>query len=174
MSLYNHVDGKGALLNGLVEVMWAEMPLPEAGTGWQDALRKLAADVRGLVLRHPRSAPLLTSCSVMPAHQLEVLDAYLTLLQEAGLTESKAAEILRTLYAYAFGFGLIEVSWLAGEAADLVDADDVHRMRCIIQLVPADVSDRLLRTAVLLCAKCDMSAQFALGVELMLRGLQEP
>jgi AcrR family transcriptional regulator len=174
MSLYNHVDGKNALLDGLVEVMWAEVPLPEAGKGWQDALRQLAGDVRGLVLRHPRTAPLLTSRSVMPARELEVLDAYLTLLQEAGLTEVRAAEILRTLYAYALGFALNEVSWLAGEAADLVYADRVHRMRRITQMVPAEAPDRLLRTALLMCTECDMNAQFDLGTELMLRGLHAP
>lgn len=174
MSLYNHVDGKDALLDGLVEVMWAEVPLPEVGASWQDTLRQLAGDVRGLVLRHPRTAPLLTSRSVMPVHALEVLDANLTVLQRAGLTEVRSAEILRTLYAYALGFALIEVSWLAGESAEVAEADDVHRMRCVTQMVPADAPDRLLRTALLLCVKCDMSAQFALGVELMLRGLSEP
>jgi AcrR family transcriptional regulator len=173
MSLYNHVDGKDALLDGLVEVMWAEVPLPEVGADWQDALRQLAGDVRGLVLRHPRAAPLLSSRSVMPARELEVLDAYLTLLQGAGLTEARAAEILRTLYAYALGFGLIEVSWLAGESADLAQGDALHRMRRITQIVPADAPDRLLRAAVLMCTECDMDAQFDLGTELMLRGLQE-
>ena len=174
MSLYNHVDGKDALLDGLVEVMWAEVPLPEAGAGWQEALRRLADDVRGLVHRHPRAAPLLTSRSVMPAHELEVLDAYLRLLQEAGLTESRAAEVLRTLYAYALGFALIEVSWLAGEPADLLDGDDVQRIRHVTRMVPDDAPDRLLRAALLLCTECDMHAQFELGTELMLRGLRAP
>lgn len=172
MSLYNHVDGKDALLDGLIEVMWEEVPLPEAGAGWQDALRQLAGDVRGLVLRHPRAAPLLTSRSVMPAHELEVLDAYLMLLQDAGLTRTRAAEVVRTLYAYALGFALVEVSWLAGEPADLVDCDDVQRIRHVTRMVPADAPDRLMRAALLLCTECDMSVQFELGTELMLRGLQ--
>jgi AcrR family transcriptional regulator len=174
MSLYNHVDGKDALLDGLVEMMWAEVPLPATGRGLEDALRQLAGDVHGLVLRHPRTAPLLTSRCVMPTHELEVLDAYLTILRGAGLAEARAAEILRTLYAYALGFGLTEVSWLAGESAALVEADEVHRMRCITQMVRADAPDRLLRTALLLCAGCDMDVQFELGTELMLRGLHNP
>lgn len=174
MSLYNHIDGKDALLDGLVEMMWAEVPPPANPRDGEDALCQLAADVRGLVLRHPRTAPLLTSRCVMPTHELEVLDAYLTLLRGVGLTEARAAEILRTLYAYALGFGLIEVSWLAGESAHLVEADEVHRMRCVTQMVGADASDRLLRTALLLCAGCDMDAQFELGTSLMLRGLHHP
>ncbi|MGH7920074.1 MAG: TetR/AcrR family transcriptional regulator C-terminal domain-containing protein [Candidatus Dormibacteraceae bacterium] len=173
MSLYNHVDGKDALLDGLVEVMWTEVPLPEAGTGWQDALRQLAGDVRRLVHGHPYAAPLLTSRSVIPLRELEVMDAYLSLLQGAGMTEGRAAEILRTLYAYALGFALIEISWLAGESPDRIEDDEVHWMRRITQMVPDDAPDRLLRVALLMCAGCDMDAQFDLGTELMLRGLEE-
>jgi hypothetical protein len=110
----------------------------------------------------------------MPTHALEVLDAYLTLLQGAGQSEVRAAEILRTLYAYALGFALIEVSWLAGDPAEMVEWDELRRMRHVTQLVPADAPDRLLRVAVLMCTECDMNVQFALGVELMLRGLKEP
>lgn len=178
MSLYNHVDGKEAVLDGLVEVLWAEMPFPKAGAAWQDALRQLAGDVRGVVLRHPRVAPLLTtSRSVIPTHALEVMDAYLTLLQEWGMTEARAAEIVRTLYAYALGFALIEVSWLVGDPADPADpagGDDVHLIRRITRMVPAEAPDRLLRTAMLMCVECDMSAQFDLGTELMLGGLEAP
>lgn len=175
MSLYNHVDGKEALLDGLVEVLWAEVPFPKAQTAWQDALRQLAGDVRGLVLRHPRVAPLLTtSRSVIPTHALEVMHAYLRFLQESGMTEARAAEIVRTLYAYALGFSLIEVSWVAGEPTDPADEDDVHLIRRITRMVPAEAPDRLLRTAMLMCVECDMNAQFDLGTELMLRGLEAP
>lgn len=173
MSLYNHVDGKDALLDGMVEVMWAEMPLPAAGLRWPDALHQLAGDVRRLVLRHPRAAPLLTSRSVMPVRELEVLDAYLTLLRGAGLTEARAAEIVRTLYAYALGSALIEVAWRAGESGDLVESDEVHRIRRVTQMVPADAPDRLLRAALALCTECDLNAEFDLGTELMLRGLRD-
>jgi glycine/D-amino acid oxidase-like deaminating enzyme len=40
MSLYNHVDGKDAMLDGLVEVMWAEVPLPEAVMEWREHRRR--------------------------------------------------------------------------------------------------------------------------------------
>ena len=58
MSLYSHVASKDALLDGIVEAMtWeAEMP-PADGTDWRDALRHLAGEIRGIILRHPAAAP---------------------------------------------------------------------------------------------------------------------
>ena len=44
MALYRHVDDKNALLDGLVEMLLTEYPLPRAGGEWDErltALRKL-------------------------------------------------------------------------------------------------------------------------------------
>jgi AcrR family transcriptional regulator len=174
MSLYNHVDGKDALLDGLVEVMWDEVALPDADVEWQAAVRQLAREVRHLVLRHPHAAPLLASRAVMPTRQLEIMDACLRRIQEAGMAETRAAEVLRTLYGYALGFALIEASWMAGESADTYYGDDLHRLRRIMEIVPRDAPHRLLQTALVMCAECDMNAQFELGTDLMLRGLEGP
>ena len=48
---------KDALLDGIVEAMtWeAEMP-PADGVDWRDALRHLAREIRGVILRHPAAA----------------------------------------------------------------------------------------------------------------------
>ena len=40
MSLYNHVANKGDLLDGMVDVVFAEIDLPtDAAIGWKDAMR---------------------------------------------------------------------------------------------------------------------------------------
>jgi hypothetical protein len=47
-------------------------------------------------------------------------------------------------------------------------------LRRITAGVPAEVPDRLVRVALLLCTGCDMDEQFNLGLNLMLRGMQTP
>lgn len=38
-------------------------------------------------------------------------------------------------------------------------------------MVPRDAPDRLFRLAMLFCGRCNVGDQFALGIELMIRGL---
>ena len=172
MSLYSHVENKDELLDGIVEAMsWEAQPPPAGDTGWQDALRHLAAEIRAVIRRHPAAAPLLASRPVMPTRRLEQLDAYAKLLMRAGFTEARAVEVLRTVYGYAFGFALVEANLVAGGQRGPWPDDELSCMRRVTEMVPRDAPDHLLRLAMLFCGQCDMAEQFSLGVELMIRGL---
>ena len=61
MSLYWHVPGKEALLDGVVERMLVEVaPEVEHRDDWRDELYGLrATPTRGVLLRHPNAIPLL-------------------------------------------------------------------------------------------------------------------
>src|SRR5262249_51463896 len=48
MSLYNYVDGKDALLDGLAEQLWSEVPLPDRAKGWKSVLRAYAISIRDI------------------------------------------------------------------------------------------------------------------------------
>jgi AcrR family transcriptional regulator len=114
MSLYSHVESKDALLDGIVEAMsWEAQPPPAEDTGWRDALRRLAAEIRAVIRRHPAAAPLLASRPVMPTRLLEQLDACAKLLMRAGFTENRAMDVLRTVYVYAHGYALGEACYTA-------------------------------------------------------------
>jgi AcrR family transcriptional regulator len=172
MSLYSHVENKDALLDGIVEAMtWeAEMP-PADGTDWQGALRRLAAEIRGLIRRHPAAAPLLVSRPVMPVRRLEQTDAYVKLLMRAGFTEDRAMDVLRTVVVYAHGYALAEVCFTACAGCGPWPGDQLSQMRRVTGMVPRDAPDHLLRLAMLFCGRCDMDDQFDLGIDLMIRGL---
>ncbi len=175
MSLYSHVENKDALLDGIVEAMTGEAgPPPAEGTGWRDALRDLAAEIRALILRHPAAAPLLVSRQIMTTRQLQQVDGYLGLLMRQGFTEDRAVEVLRTLYGYALGFALVEANLTAGGQCGPWPDNELSRMRRVTEMVPRDAPDHLLRLAMLFCGQCDMNQQFSLGIELMIRGLDGP
>src|ERR1700678_582607 len=68
MALYRHVDGKQALLDGLVERLLTSYPLPPADAPWPGRLTALAEAVRSTAKRHPAVFPLLlTRPAVTPA-----------------------------------------------------------------------------------------------------------
>ena len=173
MSLYTHVDSKDALLDGLVEAMWQELDLPPGGEAdWREAVRSMASSLRDMIRRHPAAAPLLASRRILPTHALEVLDAYLQVLRRAGFTEDRALEVLRVVQVYAQGHALAEVSWgIRGQDPAIPD-DDIARLRWVADMVPRDAPDRLLRTAVQYCARCDMNHQFTVGLDLIIRSLE--
>jgi AcrR family transcriptional regulator len=172
MSLYSHVENKDELLDGIVEAMAAEAePPPADGSGWPDALRRLAGEIRAMILRHPAAAPLLVSRQVLTTRQLQQVDGYRGLLIRQGFTEERAVEVLRTVYGYALGFALVEANLVCCGQGGPWPGDELSRMRRVTEMVPRDAPDHLLRLAMLFCGQCDMAEQFSLGVELMIRGL---
>jgi TetR/AcrR family transcriptional regulator, tetracycline repressor protein len=172
MSLYNYVESKDALLDGIVEIMSQEMEFPPADMPWRDALRFHANSIRALIRRHPAAAPLLVSRSVMPTRRLEVLNAFQQLLVKAGFGEDGAIEALRTVVVYAQGYALTEVCYSSSTREPGWPADELSRIRRVSEMVPRDAPDHLLRIAMLFCGHCDLDDQFQTGLDLLIRGLE--
>lgn len=172
MSLYNHVADKDDLLDGLVGLLWSEVAAEDPPSGdWKSAMRGLAISLRALVHRHPNVAPLIMSRQVMPEPALRVCDTYLQAMREGGVPEECAVPFLRTVFAYGIGHALAELSCLPAGSPDGADSDDLARLRRITSLVPPEVPDHLVRVALKVCGECDMGAQFTIGVDLMIHGL---
>src|SRR3954452_18286862 len=53
MSLYKHVANKDALLDGMVDLVFAEIDLPPGDTDWRTAMRERAVSARAALVRHP-------------------------------------------------------------------------------------------------------------------------
>lgn len=171
MSLYSHVASKDALLDGIVEAMWAEVE-PPATTGmtWPEAVRSYAHSLRDMIHRHPAAAPLLNR-GMLPARSLEYLDAYREVLLRAGFTNHHAIQALHAVYVYASGYALAEVSWWGG-AVEHCGPDDLTVVRRVTDLVPRDVPDRLLRLAIDFCCGSGQADQFQSGLDLVVQGLE--
>lgn len=169
MSLYNHVDGKDGLLDGLVDLLWSEMVPMDGPADWRQRLRGLAHSIQATVARHPAVAPLVMSRPVLPVGALRVFKAHLDALEDAGFSRRRAVEALRTVVGYAFGSALSERCWSCAAAAA---ESDLARLRRVNQLLPEEVPDDLLAVAMDLCGDCDLAGQFDLGLDLMLAGLQ--
>ena len=174
MSLYNYVENKDALLDGLAELLWAEIDLPHDDLGWEDMLRSIAGSLRGLACIHPHAYSLLLSRQVIPQSSLRLSDVALQRLQRAGFEREQAARIVCTMLAYALGYGIVELSSLGfdqpGQAAEA--ATDLEQLMRIIQSLPRDTPPPLVEVARLICG-CDMDMQFTFGLDLLLRGIKD-
>lgn len=172
MSLYNHVEDKDDVLDGLVELLWSEVAADTPTPGdWRSAMSHLAMSLRAVVRRHPHVASLVMSRQLMPQPALEVCETYLEAMREGGVPDESAVAFLRTVFAYGFGHALAELSCLPGGPHDGTNCDDLARLRRVTAMVPAHVPDHLVRVALKVCGDCDMGDQFTLGLDLMIRGL---
>ena len=82
-----------------------------------------------------------------------------------------AMDVLRTVVVYAHGYALVEACFLGCAVCGPWPDDELSQMRRVSQMVPRDAPDHLVRLAMLFCGRCDMEEQFALGIDLMIRGL---
>lgn len=164
MSLYNHVASKDDLLDDVVELLFSEVESAAPATDdWREGFWLFAHALRDVVRRHPHAAPLITSQQVIAVPALRVVRAHVTAATEAGTPEEQSYALLRTITWYALGSALAEVSWGMGGPGCAAIVSDLLR---------PGVPDELVGVAKVYCGQSDPDAEFELGLDLMLRGLE--
>src|SRR5262252_1681442 len=110
MSLYNHVANKDDLLDGMVDLVFSEIPLPAANLDWRSGMRERAIAVRAALSRHRWAIGLMESRRRPGAATLRHHDAVLGCLRIAGFSVELAAHAYSVLDSYIYGFALNEQS----------------------------------------------------------------
>ena len=171
MILYRHAPGKAALLNGVVEVVLAQLHVDPADPDWAAQLRGVARDYRALALEHPNVVPLLvtrplaTPLALRPRGTLRPLEDVLALLTRAGFSGPDALHIYRAFFGFLNGHVLNELQELV-ENPD--ETDDLLRLglyRLPIGEFP------LLRSLAHALASYDGAAELERGLDILLTGL---
>jgi AcrR family transcriptional regulator len=133
MALYRHVGDKQGLLDGLVERLLAEIPLPDPGLPWRDRLARLAAGIRAIARAHPDLFPLMFQRpAVTPAAQ-RPREAVYAALREAGLTEEEVVRTERLLSTFILGFAASEAGGRFGHVDP--DAEFAHAAHLLQDLL---------------------------------------
>jgi AcrR family transcriptional regulator len=110
MSLYNHVANKDDLLDGMVDLVFAEIGLPAGGSGWRPAMRHRAVSARAVLSRHRWAIGLMESRTAPGAATLRHHDAVIGSLRLGGFSVELAAHAFSLLDSYIYGFALQEAS----------------------------------------------------------------
>ncbi|WP_225873716.1 TetR/AcrR family transcriptional regulator [Zafaria cholistanensis] len=103
MSLYHHVANKEEILDGLVDLVFAEIELPVPGRDWRAELTRRAVSARSVLRRHPWAVALMESRTSPGAATLRHHDAILGVLRGAGFSVPMAAHAYALLDAYVYG-----------------------------------------------------------------------
>ena len=108
MSLYHYVPNKDELLDGMVDVVFAEVELPPEDLEWRVAMRRRALSTRDVLNRHRWAVGLLESRATPGLVSLRLHDAVLGCLRRAGFSLELTIQAYSVLDAYIYGFALQE------------------------------------------------------------------
>jgi AcrR family transcriptional regulator len=108
MSLYNHVANKTDLLDGMIDVVFAEIELPGSCAPWRRTMRDRAMSVRAALTRHPWAIGLMESRTTPGPATLRHHDAVIGCLRAAGFSLELTAHAYAVMDSYVYGFALQE------------------------------------------------------------------
>lgn len=109
-SLYHHVRGKDEILDGLVDMVAAEIELPSLTDGWRPAIGQRAHNTRAVLRRHPWAVALMASRTTPGPATLRLLDAGIACFREGGFSVQASAHAISAVDSYVHGFVLQEVN----------------------------------------------------------------
>lgn len=105
-SLYNHVSGRDEIVDGIRELILAEMELDMGIRPWTAALDSWARTYRAAIAAHPHTIPLLTG---RPVRSLPALHSYaeaFEVLREAGWPEEHLVPLMQSFEYFLSGSAL--------------------------------------------------------------------
>ena len=167
-SLYYHVSSKDDLLDGMTELVAAEIDVPSEAHDWKDAMRRRAISAREVFSRHPWASALMDSREHSGPAQLAYADRVLGTLLAAGFTPRAAANAFLILDTYIHGFQSHQSGLALPEG---VETSDVA-VELLAELPPDAYPSLLAVAADFAVDPHDEEAVFNEGLDLLLDGLE--
>ncbi|MFC7246230.1 TetR/AcrR family transcriptional regulator [Catellatospora aurea] len=177
MSLYHHVANKEQVLDGVVDVIAAEineavgrLTLPARGAAWRSAARERILTARRVLLRHRWAAALFESRSATSPEVLLYFDGLVGIMRDGGFSNDLAHHAMHALGSRAIGFSQELFTPGAGPAAgepDPVLAGMAGRLPHLVGMLAEVMHDDPDSTI----GWCDDQAEFEFGLDLLLDGL---
>lgn len=168
MTIYHHVASKDAIIDGIVDQVFAEIDLP-TGSDWKTAMGARARSARAVLARHPWATPLMEARANPGPASLTHHDAVLGCLRRAGFSIAMTAHAYALIDAYVYGFALQEFNLPATGGEDMAQLAEA-----ITEQFPSEKYPHLLEitTQHVLQPGYDFGNEFEFGLSLILDGLE--
>lgn len=169
MSLYNHVENKDDLVDGILDLVLAEGEPPAEAGEWDTAVRASAISVHQALRRHPWAATLVMSPGHIRPVRLRYMDSLLGRLREAGFSADTTYHAYHVLDAHIFGFSMWQAShsYTPAQEADIVGMFE--------RMIPVDEYPYLHEHGLQHLTEGPLHevSAFELGLDLILDGLRK-
>lgn len=143
MSLYKHVADKEAILDGIADLVMAEVEVPSPDLDWRTSVRRSAISAHEALRRHPWAGIVLESRLNPGPARLRYLEAVVGVLRGAGFDTATVARAFMALDSHTYGFTMQELALpfdaattprIAAEMAARVFADDYPNLAAMAEL----------------------------------------
>jgi AcrR family transcriptional regulator len=169
MALYYHFANKDEVLDGIVDLVFAEIDLPVAGAPWKPAMRRRAMSVRDVLARHRWAIGMMESRQNPGPANLRHHDAVIGNLRAAGFDMAMVAHAYSLVDAYVYGFALTKMNLPFEGGAEVAAV-------ATTMLAPfaADEYPNLVAfiTEHALLPGYDFAAEFEYGLDVLLDGIE--
>jgi AcrR family transcriptional regulator len=165
MSLYNHVAGKAALLDGVAEYIIGGMTVPDdPAAAWTERARALVRAYRKVAHDYPRCVTIVLTRRIDAPSGLRPVEHALAIADDAGFDGETSVRIMRALLAYAMGAQMREVG--AAKMLDYLPEDPARELeRLDAAAFPHVIA---LHRALL---RHDAETDFEFGLDLLINAL---
>ncbi len=169
MTIYHHVPNKESIIDGIVDMVFAEIDLPPDDRPWKEAIRVRCNSARAVLARHPWAPPLMESRTDPGPAALRHHDAVLGCFRRGGLSLQMTAHAYAVVDSFVYGFAMQEANLpFHGEEEIGSLADD------IIASLPADELPHLTEFTAehVLRPGYSFGTSFEFGLDLLLDGIE--
>ena len=178
MSLYNHVAGKEALLDAMVDEVAAEvnsavvaLDAPDPALDWRGALRARALGAREVMLRHRWAPGVLETRTTMSLDVVRYYEGVVGILRAGGFSNDLAHHSLHALGSRVIGFsqelfdpGDAAVDGASEEMLAALATQIPHLVEMLGEVAHDDPESTL--------GWCDDQSEFEFGLDVLLDGLE--
>ena len=168
MSLYNHVEDKDDILNGVTERVFTGFDYPPFTGDWLEDAAAMAREWRRLLGLHPNVCQLLAERH-KPLEGLasfRAMDAALGLLRSAGLSDRDAAQAFNALGSYILGYVTMEQGLMLGN-----DEEHARQHDLAMDFLQGSGLDNVV-ACLPHFSDCNADQQFEFGLDLIFRGIR--
>jgi len=121
MTIYYHVPSKEQIIDGMVELVFAEIEKPPEDQDWKPAIRRRCISARETLKRHPWAPPLMESPTSPGPENLGHHESVLACLRRGGLDWQMTAHAYAILDAFVYGFAFQEAILPGGAGEELFE-----------------------------------------------------
>jgi AcrR family transcriptional regulator len=164
MTVYGYFRTKGELLDALVDLAAEKVRVDPQDGPWRQRIRQLLLSVRRTQMLHPAIVELRLHRPLLSTGALDLTEAGMRILRDAGFSRQLAARAYRVLFIYTFGF--------AAFGPDHGGESDRERTRAALAELPADRYPVLVDAAAEAAEVMGDEAVFEFGLERLLDGLE--
>lgn len=129
MAIYHHITNKEAILDAIVDAVYAEIYCPKSDKPWREELATRSRSMRAALGRHPWALSMLEGRRNPGPEALDGHEACLQVLRSAAFSLQATAHAYAILDAFVYGFSLQEAMLhqvdLDDAAADLIGGIDL-------------------------------------------------